>query len=424
VRKARAGKKRWDLPFRRQRPRTELIRTSPGGRWHVVTDASPPRVTGRDLEARGLTKRLFPPDFPIPEIDDRSDRCSVSSLTGGLQTPQEPLHRRPPPKNLPPSPIAKAGPSSEPHSNPPQPAQSQRPPQLPLLPSILDVLNTPPQQTGSESLPSPLDGSPLPSMIYLPRSIPPTTTRVHPRCRCKHCGHSCSESPVPQSHSVASTVPEEPSPFGGSPLCHACPHTCPCQAPKSRPPNKGWKSPMPCEYPPSAPTESQLKIAQSSHPKEDPEAIPQETSKAVDHQTSMVTHRLGDSIESVSSAFAQYAHTYFDSKKTSRPTSEPPKVTPKESWTDAVKHEPKHVAKAYPPEVPRTTSTAPKASMALWQILLITMGFIIFVFAFAILVAHCLVWSLVYKTEARLGEVRAGLLRGGEMKLCLCGRGG
>jgi hypothetical protein len=62
--------------------------------------------------------------------------------------------------------------------------------------------------------------------------------------------------------------------------------------------------------------------------------------------------------------------------------------------------------------------------MALWQILLITMGFIIFVFAFAILVAHCLVWSLVYKTEARLGEVRAGLLRGGEMKLCLCGRGG
>ena len=138
----------------------------------------------------------------------------------------------------------------------------------------------------------------------------------------------------------------------------------------------------------------------------------------------MVIQKLGAFIESVSSAFAQYTHTYLDQKETSRPASEPPKVMPKKSWTDAAKHDLKDAAKAYPPEVPRTTSTAPKAGMALWQTLLITMGFIIFVFAFAVLVAHCLAWFLVYKTEARLGEVRAGLLRGGEMKLCLCGRGG
>lgn len=62
-------------------------------------------------------------------------------------------------------------------------------------------------------------------------------------------------------------------------------------------------------------------------------------------------------------------------------------------------------------------------AMPLWQVLLLLMGLIIFVFAFAVLVAHCLAWFLVYKTESRLGQVRTGLLRGGEMKLCLCSRG-
>jgi hypothetical protein len=36
------------------------------------------------------------------------------------------------------------------------------------------------------------------------------------------------------------------------------------------------------------------------------------------------------------------------------------------------------------------------------------------------LTAHCLAWFIVYKTEARLGEVRKGLLRGGDMRVCLC----
>jgi hypothetical protein len=45
------------------------------------------------------------------------------------------------------------------------------------------------------------------------------------------------------------------------------------------------------------------------------------------------------------------------------------------------------------------------------------------VLALAILIAHCLAWFIVYKTEARLGEARRGLVRGGEMRLCLCARG-
>ncbi|RYN33141.1 hypothetical protein AA0114_g12010 [Alternaria tenuissima] len=39
---------------------------------------------------------------------------------------------------------------------------------------------------------------------------------------------------------------------------------------------------------------------------------------------------------------------------------------------------------------------------------------------FAVLIAHCLAWFLIYKTEARLGEARRGIMQGGEMRLCLC----
>lgn len=94
VRKARAGQRRWDALIEQKLPKAEIVGKSPGGRWHAVTDASPPRVTGRDLEARGLAKRLFPPD-PMPEMDDEGeyDRCSVTSLTSASQTPEEPLHR-------------------------------------------------------------------------------------------------------------------------------------------------------------------------------------------------------------------------------------------------------------------------------------------------------------------------------------------
>lgn len=48
---------------------------------------------------------------------------------------------------------------------------------------------------------------------------------------------------------------------------------------------------------------------------------------------------------------------------------------------------------------------------------------LLLIVTFALLIAHCLAWFIVYKTEARLGEARKGLVQGGEMRLCLCARG-
>jgi hypothetical protein len=60
-------------------------------------------------------------------------------------------------------------------------------------------------------------------------------------------------------------------------------------------------------------------------------------------------------------------------------------------------------------------------SILLWFVLAVLLGLLL-VLIFAILVAHCLAWFIVYKTEARLGEARRGLVQGGEMRLCLCAR--
>lgn len=60
------------------------------------------------------------------------------------------------------------------------------------------------------------------------------------------------------------------------------------------------------------------------------------------------------------------------------------------------------------------------AAMSILCLMLGILGIILILLAFAILIAHCLAWFLVYKTEARLGEARRGLLKGGEMRLCLC----
>ncbi|KAH9876032.1 hypothetical protein J1614_003910 [Plenodomus biglobosus] len=48
------------------------------------------------------------------------------------------------------------------------------------------------------------------------------------------------------------------------------------------------------------------------------------------------------------------------------------------------------------------------------------MALLLFLTAFAVLIAHCLAWFLVYKTEARLGEARRGIMTSGDMRLCLC----
>ena len=58
--------------------------------------------------------------------------------------------------------------------------------------------------------------------------------------------------------------------------------------------------------------------------------------------------------------------------------------------------------------------------MSALRVCIAILAFLLFILLFAILVAHCLAWFLVYKTEARLGEARRGIMQGGEMRLCLC----
>ena len=71
---------------------------------------------------------------------------------------------------------------------------------------------------------------------------------------------------------------------------------------------------------------------------------------------------------------------------------------------------------------PTPTTAIRQQPFSFLQAILLLFAFIIFIFAFAILVAHCITWFVVYKTEARLGDVRRGLLKGGDMRICLCAR--
>jgi len=54
---------------------------------------------------------------------------------------------------------------------------------------------------------------------------------------------------------------------------------------------------------------------------------------------------------------------------------------------------------------------------------LAAVGGLLLLSAYAILIAYCLAWFIVYQTEARLHETRRGLIQGGDMRLCLCSRG-
>lgn len=80
-----------------------------------------------------------------------------------------------------------------------------------------------------------------------------------------------------------------------------------------------------------------------------------------------------------------------------------------------------HVDRRVPEVLPLGTACGFRFSVL--QSTILVLAFVLFVFAFAVLVAHCLAWFIVYKTESRLGEVRKGLLRGGDMRMCLCARG-
>ena len=100
-------------------------------------------------------------------------------------------------------------------------------------------------------------------------------------------------------------------------------------------------------------------------------------------------------------------------KLTPTPTPTPtPAVTPAPRTSN-----PPSTAKPAPA---RKEAKAKSSVMSAVWLCVAILAVLLFILAFAILVAHCLAWFLVYKTEARLGEARRGIMQGGEMRLCLC----
>jgi hypothetical protein len=72
---------------------------------------------------------------------------------------------------------------------------------------------------------------------------------------------------------------------------------------------------------------------------------------------------------------------------------------------------------------PHVGFTAKHYFFSFLKTLALILGVALFILGFAVLIAHCLALFIVYKTEARLGEIRTGVVRGGEMRVCLCARG-
>lgn len=99
-----------------------------------------------------------------------------------------------------------------------------------------------------------------------------------------------------------------------------------------------------------------------------------------------------------------------EGQMTPRPSSTPAHILPAGKYTSSTTPQPTGNRK--PEGIPRVVS-------GIWLCLAI-LAALLFILAFAILIAHCLAWFLVYKTEARLGEARRGIMHGGEMRLCLC----
>jgi hypothetical protein len=111
------------------------------------------------------------------------------------------------------------------------------------------------------------------------------------------------------------------------------------------------------------------------------------------------------------------------------PSSPRRSVSPMVSEHEAVRDDTREATRDDSPSkiAPETTRQqdkhrAPPIMSVLWTTLAVISG-IFLVFSFAALIAHCLAWFIVYKTEARLGDARRGLVQGGEMRLCLCARG-
>lgn len=114
------------------------------------------------------------------------------------------------------------------------------------------------------------------------------------------------------------------------------------------------------------------------------------------------------------------------------PAISPKHVEMPEDGTDEMEEKRKETMEEGIPPCEKVLSQNPKKEketkrhwgvMAIMWTSLAILACILLVVSFALLIAHCLAWFIVYKTEARLGEARRGLAQGGEMRLCLCARG-
>lgn len=96
----------------------------------------------------------------------------------------------------------------------------------------------------------------------------------------------------------------------------------------------------------------------------------------------------------------------------------PPSTSPSRADTPTSDTIAKNTAQ---PNTQENTSMKPD-SLSVLSLVSRILAVLLFILGFAVLIAHCLAWFLVYKTEARLGEARRGLVRGGDMRLCLCAK--
>ncbi|OCK74464.1 hypothetical protein K432DRAFT_430007 [Lepidopterella palustris CBS 459.81] len=113
-----------------------------------------------------------------------------------------------------------------------------------------------------------------------------------------------------------------------------------------------------------------------------------------------------------------------DSLYSSDPAEEP-QDEDADTMTDVYPADPPNPLDATTDAAPNSNPTANThhaLSFTSLQILLLLLALLTFLLAFSILTTHLLAGFIVFKTEAGLGEVRTGVLRGGEMRVCLWAR--
>lgn len=115
-------------------------------------------------------------------------------------------------------------------------------------------------------------------------------------------------------------------------------------------------------------------------------------------------------------------HPILSPGEHSRPTTSQPSFNRSQSPLSAFACQPPNNSHSNSRPELFLSQTRKSRPFSIPEIVCISLALILIIVILAILIAHCLAWFIVYKTEARLGEVRKGLLRGGDMRVCLCAR--